>query len=118
MCIRDRIVASRIVSVDVKLVFVGIGESDVDLQYMSWSENLPKTVNTQVIIGGKDIGVTSNIKYQYSFASSNFKEKLISYLSSIAESKPSRTPVIQSNQLSSFASLCMALTEEPDKCFR
>jgi len=87
-----KIVASRTVSVNVKLVFLGIGESDVDLQYMSWSENLPRTISTQVIIGGKDIGVTSNVKYRFSFAPSSFKERLLAYLGSIAETSTLNNP--------------------------
>jgi len=86
------IVATRTVNVNIKLVFIGISESDVDVQYMSWSENLPKTINTQVIIGGKDTGVTSNVRYYYSFVQDGFKEKLISFLGSVAETGTLRNP--------------------------
>jgi len=87
-----QVVAARTYDVNVKLVFVGISATDLDLNYMSWSENLPRTVNTQVIIGGKDLGTTAKIGYQFAFAPSVFKERLISYLESIAKTENLRNP--------------------------
>ena len=88
----SRITGSRTVSLEVKIVFVGINPNDIDTTYMSWSENLPARINEEVLIGGKDMGVEFDVKYRFAFTDSAFKTKLADYLNSISETADIENP--------------------------
>ena len=83
---------SREVPMSVKVVFVGLHEDWVDLNYLPWKENLPSSVTNEILIGGDDTGVAYSMTYSYSFASSEFKDRFLSYLKSIEATVTSKNP--------------------------
>ena len=85
----------RYVSIPVKVVFVGIDPATVDLNYIKWGGNLPTTTFGQVLEpppGGNLTGVVYNVSYTFTFASSQFKSNLESYLQSIQVVKKQSNP--------------------------
>ena len=85
----------RLVSIPVKVVFVGIDPNSVDLHYISWPGNIPTQTAGQVFQpppGGNLTGVFYNVSYTFTFASNDFKTKLESYLHSIQEVKREPNP--------------------------
>jgi hypothetical protein len=85
----------RQVSIPVKVVFVGIDPATVDLNYIKWPGNLPTTTFGEVFEpppAGNVTGVVYNVSYTFTFASSDFKSKLESYLQSIQEVKNESNP--------------------------
>jgi hypothetical protein len=77
---------TRQVTIPVKVVLVGIDPAYVNLSYIVWPGNLPTTTEGQVLQpppGGTPTGVIYNVSYSFTFASSDFKSKLESYLQSI-----------------------------------
>jgi hypothetical protein len=85
--------SSRVVSIPVKLVFVGIDPATVDLSYSKWNFNTPTTIYGQVLSPQPYLtGVAYKIDYSYTFASNAYKAKLISYLQSIQVIKNRANP--------------------------
>jgi hypothetical protein len=84
-------VAKREVSMDVKLVFLGIDSQSVQQQYLSW--NLPQDRQPLTEIPGVSTDTTYSIKYDFGFASPDFLAKFTSYLKSIAKAEK-RTNVL------------------------
>lgn len=85
----------RLVSIPVKVVFVGIDPTTVDVSYIKWPGNLPTTTFAQVLQpppGGNLTGIVYNVSYTFTFANSDFKTKLVSYLQSIQEIKNETNP--------------------------
>jgi hypothetical protein len=77
---------SRQVNIPVKVVFVGVDPSTVDTSYITWPGNLPETTYNEVFEpppGGSLTGVVYNVSYTFTFANSDFKSRLESYLQSI-----------------------------------
>jgi len=84
---------SRVVSIPVKVVFVGIDPATVDLDYSKWNVNVPTTIYGQVLSPQPYLtGVVYKVAYSYTFASDAFKSKLISYLQSIQVAKTGSNP--------------------------
>ena len=78
---------TRTAPLEVKVVFIGIDPSTVDSQYIKWNKNqlsnLPPVVTNQIQMGGNDTGVFYELAYEPFFASSDFKDRFVSYLKSI-----------------------------------
>jgi len=84
---------SRVVSIPVKVVFVGVDPGTVDLDYSKWNMNIPTTIYGQVLSPQPYLtGVVYKVDYSYTFASYVFKSKLISYLQSIQVAKTGVNP--------------------------
>ncbi len=84
---------SRVVSIPVKVVFVGIDPATVDLSYSKWNVNIPSTIYGQVLSPQPYLtGVVYKIGYSYTFASDAYKAKLVSYLHSIEVVKSGVNP--------------------------
>jgi len=84
---------TRVVSIPVKVVFVGIDPATVDLDYSKWNMNIPTTIYGQVLSPQPYLtGVVYKVDYSYAFASDAFKSKLISYLQSIQVAKEGVNP--------------------------
>jgi hypothetical protein len=91
--VKAQVQASRQVTIPVKVVFVGIDPSTVDMNYLQWGGNLPPETFSQVLLPTPNVtGVTYNINYKFTFASSDFKSKLLSYLQSIQVMKTAEDP--------------------------
>lgn len=85
--------AKREVAIPVNVVFVGIDPASVDMSYMKWAGNLPPTTYSQVLLPLPDVtGIAYNINYSFTFASSDYKSKLLSYLDSIQVMKGGPNP--------------------------
>jgi hypothetical protein len=85
----------RQVSIPVKVVFVGIDPTTVDLNYIKWPGNLPTTTFGEVFEpppAGNVTGVVYDVSYTFTFASNDFKTKLESYLQSIQQTKTEPNP--------------------------
>jgi hypothetical protein len=85
----------RQVSIPVKVVFVGIDPTTVDLSYIKWPGNLPTTTFGEVFEpppAGNLTGVVYDVSYSFTFASNDFKSKLESYLQSIQQTKTEPNP--------------------------
>ncbi len=84
---------SRVVSIPVKVVFVGIDPATVDLSYSKWNVNIPSTIYGQVLSPQPYLtGVVYKIGYSYTFASAAYEAKLVSYLHSIEVVKGAVNP--------------------------
>jgi hypothetical protein len=85
----------RQVSIPVKVVFVGIDPTTVDLNYVKWPGNLPTTTFGEVFEpppAGNLTDIVYNVSYTFTFANDAFKSKLESYLQSIQETKSEPNP--------------------------
>lgn len=79
---------SRVVSIPVKVVFVGIDPATVDLDYSKWNVNIPTTIYGQVLLPQPYLtGVVYNVDYSYTFAGDAYKAKLVSFLQTIQVAK-------------------------------
>ncbi len=84
---------SRVVSIPVKVVLVGIDPTLVDTSYIKWNFNLPTTTYGQVLNPQPYLtGVVYKVDYSFAFATSTFKSKLVSYLQSIEVDKQGPNP--------------------------
>ncbi len=84
---------SRVVSIPVKVVLVGINPGLVDTSYMKWNFNLPTTTYGQVLNPQPYLtGVVYKVDYSFAYASSAFKSKLVSYLQGIEVDKQGPNP--------------------------
>lgn len=84
---------TRVVSIPVKVVFVGIDPATVDLSYSKWNVNIPSTIYGQVLSPQPYLtGVVYKMAYSYTFAANDYKSKLVSYLRSIEVVKTGRNP--------------------------
>ncbi len=83
----------RVVSIPVKVVFVGVDPATVDLSYSKWNVNIPSTIYGQVLSPQPYLtGVEYKIDYSYTFANDAYKAKLVSYLHSIEVVKSGVNP--------------------------
>ena len=84
---------TRVVSIPVKVVFVGVDPGTVDLDYSKWNVNIPTTIYGQILSPQPYLtGVVYKVDYSYTFASDAYKSKLISYLQSIQMAKKGVNP--------------------------
>lgn len=74
--------ARREVSINVKVVFIGIDRSLVDKEYLTW--NNPHYKYQSYLIPGINTNVAFMMNYDYVFVDSQFENNFLSYLSSIA----------------------------------
>jgi hypothetical protein len=85
--------ASREVSMPVKVIFVGIDPTTVDTNYIKWGFNIPPMVGGEVAFPQPyPTGVVYNVDYSFTFASNDFKSKLLSYLQTIQVTKEGPNP--------------------------
>jgi hypothetical protein len=83
------------VSIPVKVVLIGFNDQQVDTGYLSWSgsyKNLPDSITNIDLASGNSTGVVFRPKYSFSFASSSFKESLVSYLDAIGGKAHGKNP--------------------------
>jgi hypothetical protein len=88
-------VFGRSVSIPVKVVLIGFTEEQIDTAYLSWSgsaKNLPNSMTNIELDSGNSTGVVFRPKYSFSFASSSFKESLVSYLGTIGRIVHGKNP--------------------------
>lgn len=79
---------TRVVSIPVRIVFVGVDPATVDLSYSKWNVNIPSTIYAQVLSPQPYLtGVVYKIDYSFTFASATYEMKLVSYLKSIQQFK-------------------------------
>ena len=86
---------TRNVTIPVKVVFVGIDSRFLNTTYIKWEGNLPVTTYGEVLNpspGGSLTGMVYDINYTFTFADSNYKAKLESYLNSIQVMKQGPNP--------------------------
>jgi hypothetical protein len=89
----QQVQAQRQVTIPVDVVFVGIDQSLVNMSYLKWPGNIPPTTYGQVLLPVPNVtGVAYNLNYSFTFASNDYKSKLLSYLSSIQEVKRGPDP--------------------------
>jgi len=74
--------ALREVPMKVKIVFIGIDQSLVDREYMTW--NNPRYKYQSYLIPGVGTNVAFMMSYDYVFVDSQFENSFVRYLSSIA----------------------------------
>jgi hypothetical protein len=75
---------ARVVSIPVKVIFVGIDPATVDLDYSKWNVNVPTTIYGQVLLPTPYLtGVVYKIQYSYTFAPQAYESKLVAYMRSI-----------------------------------
>jgi hypothetical protein len=74
--------ARREVSINVKIVFIGIDRSLVDKEYMTW--NNPNYKYQSYLIPGINTNVVFMMNYDYVFVNSQFENNFVNYLSSIS----------------------------------
>jgi len=74
--------ARREVSINVKIVFIGIDRTLVDKEYMTW--NNPNYKYQSYLIPGINTNVVFMMNYDYVFVNSQFENNFVNYLSSIA----------------------------------
>ncbi|MEM2122706.1 MAG: hypothetical protein QXE79_03625 [Candidatus Bathyarchaeia archaeon] len=72
---------SRETPLDIQIIFIGFEEEDVDLEYLNW--NNPSYKYQSVLIPGVGTGVMFRFNYAYRFASENFQDSFIDFLTSI-----------------------------------
>jgi hypothetical protein len=90
---KAQVQASRQVTIPLQVVFVGIDPATVDMNYLEWPGNLPPTTYSQVLLPLPNVtGVAYNIDYKFTFASSDYKSKLLSYLQTIQVMKVGQDP--------------------------
>lgn len=84
---------TRVVSIPVKIVFVGVDPATVDLSYSKWNVNIPSTIYAQVLSPQPYLtGVVYKFDYSFVFASASYEMKLVSYLKSIQQVKTRVNP--------------------------
>jgi len=74
--------ARREVPINVKIVFIGIDQSLLDKEYMTW--NNPQYKYQSYLIPGISTNVVFTMNYDYVFVDQQFENNFVSYLSSIA----------------------------------
>lgn len=77
------VVTKRDVTINVKVVFVGIDSKSVDLEYLNW--NSPERRYQLTAIPGVSTDTTYSVKYDFTFAPPQFLQGLASYLTSIGK---------------------------------
>jgi len=82
----------RVIPLAIKVVFVGIERATIDVDYLPWKENLPSKVINEVIVTGNDTGVVFYLNYEYVFAPTEFKQKLVDHLRHIASVEEAENP--------------------------
>jgi len=76
-------IARRDVQIDVKVIFLGMDQQNVQEQYLLW--NSPQTRYQLTVIPGVGTDTTYSIKYDFSFAPRTFLQEFASYLNSVAK---------------------------------
>ena len=74
--------ARREIPINVKIIFIGIDQSLVDKEYMTW--NNPQYKYQSYLIPGISTNVLFTMNYDYVFVNQQFETNFVSYLSSIA----------------------------------
>ena len=82
----------RVIPLAIKVVFVGIERATIDVDYLPWKENLPSKVINEVIVTGNDTGVVFYLNYEYVFAPTEFKQKLVDHLRRIESVEEAENP--------------------------
>jgi len=77
---RTSLEIQRDVPISIKIVFVGIGEQDVDLDYLRW--NLPEKRYQLIAIPGTETKTTYSLTYSFEFASPEFADRFALFLDS------------------------------------
>lgn len=83
----------RSIPMPIHVVLVGLTEEQVDITHLSWSgsgKNLPDSITNLDYDSANDTGVVFRPQYTFSFASSDFKDSLVTHLRSI-ENKANAT---------------------------
>jgi len=85
----------RSIPIPIKVVLIGFSEKQIDIAHLSWSgsgKNLPESIANFDFDSGNDTGVVFRPKYSFSFASSDFKDGLVTYLRSIEKKGHGKNP--------------------------
>jgi len=85
----------RSIPICIKVVLVGFSDKEIDTAHLSWSgsgKNLPESLSNFVFDSANDTGVVFRPQYSFSFASSSFKDSLVTYLRSIEEKAHGKNP--------------------------
>ena len=82
----------RVVPLTIKVVFVGLNSDVLETKYMMWKENLPDKQTNLILVGDNNTGVFFDIKYDFVFATPEFKNQFVSYLKEIGREGPSYNP--------------------------
>jgi hypothetical protein len=82
----------RVTPLAIKVVFVGIERATIDAGYLPWKENLPSKVINEITVTGNDTGVVFDLNYEYVFAPTEFKQKLLDHLRSIESVEEAENP--------------------------
>lgn len=85
----------RPVPVSIKVVLVGFNQAQIDIAHLSWSgsgKNLPDVIPNFEYDSGNNTGVVFRPQYSFSFASSSFKDSLVTYLGSIENRTRGKNP--------------------------
>jgi len=82
----------RLTPLTIKIVFVGIERDTIDSDYLPWKENLPSKVINEITTTGNDTGVIFSPSYEYVFAPTEFKQKLVDYLRGIESVEEAENP--------------------------
>jgi len=82
----------RVIPLTIRVVFVGIERTTIDADYLPWKENLPSKILNEIIITGNDTGIVFDLNYEYVFAPTEFKQKLVNYLRSIESVEEAENP--------------------------
>ena len=77
------VVTKRDVTINVKVVFVGIDSKSVELEYLNW--NSPERRYQLTVIPGVSTDTTYSFKYDFTFAPPQFLQEFASYLSSVGK---------------------------------
>jgi len=85
------VVTKREATIAVKVVFLGVDRSSVDLDYLDW--NNPQTRYQLTVLPGISTDTTYSIKYDVTFASPQFLQEFSTYLKSVGKSEQ-RTNVL------------------------
>jgi len=86
------VTASRKVSLDIKIVFIGFNRSNIDTEYLAWRENLPSQKVNKIMIGEREASVTYDLRYEFVFLERSFKQKLLDFLRGISVEKELENP--------------------------
>ena len=74
---------------------VGLDENQIDTEHLSWSgsgKNIPDAITNVILDSGNDTGVVFRPQYSFSFASSDLKDGLVTYLRSIEKKAHGKNP--------------------------
>ena len=85
----------RSIPIPIHVVLVGLTEKQVDITHLSWSgseKNLPESITNLDLDSANETGVIFRPQYTFSFASSDFKDSLVTHLRSIENKMHGKNP--------------------------